>query len=174
MSTVWQKTLVYLGLVEEPEDLPEHTHMAAAPPRRRRSSAPDEIVLDDHEPFDGHEDEATVRPLRISPPGAPHVRAMPSGGHAVRTAVVEVKGFADVQSIGTRLREMQPVVVDTRGVDGDEARRVLDFVSGSTFALGGRLQPLRPRAFLALPDGRELVPEERERIAAMGYAKQHA
>ncbi len=165
MSTVWQKTLVYLGLVEEAEDLPEHAAMPAEPRRRRSAPVDDDHFLE--------EQPAPVRPLRINEPGSAHVRAMPSGG-TVRTAVVNVKGFADVQAIGTRLREMQPVVVDSREVGADEAKRVLDFVSGATFALGGRLQPLRPRAFLALPDGRELLPEERERIAAMGYAKQHA
>ncbi len=166
MSTVWQKTLVYLGLVEEAEDLPEHAAMPAEATRRRRPAPIDDDFLQP-------EVDNTVRPLRINEPGSAHVRAMPSGG-SVRTAVVTVHSFADVQAIGTRLREMQPVVVDAREVDAAEAKRVMDFVSGATFALGGRLQPLRPRAFLALPDGRELLPEERERIAAMGYAKQHA
>ncbi len=171
MSTMWQKTLVYLGLVEETEDLPEHAGMPAESGRRRRPrhEMDDEVLDLDAAP--GH--EPSVRPLRIHEPGSAHVRAMPAAA-GVRTAVVAVTGFADVQGIGTRLREQQPVVIDASGVGPDEAKRVLDFVSGATFALGGRLQPLRPRAFLALPDGRELVPEERERIASLGYAKQHA
>lgn len=172
MSTMWQKTLVYLGLVEESEDLPEHNAMHAqeAPARRRRPAQDDDRIgamsMDD-------EPAGSVRPLRLNEPGSAHVRPV-EAGKGLRAAIVNVESFADVQAIGTRLREFQPVVVDTQGVEGPEAKRVLDFVSGATFALGGRLQPLRPRVFLALPDGRELGPDERERIADMGYAKQRA
>lgn len=171
MSTMWQKTLVYLGLVEEADDLPEHAAMASrdAAPRRRLGARDDGFdvgLLDDP----GH---APVHPLRINEPGSAHVRPVEAGG-GTRAAIVTVQSFGDVQAIGTRLRELQPVVVDAQHVDASEAKRVLDFVSGATFALGGRLQPLRPRVFLALPDGRELGPDERDRIAEMGYAKQRA
>jgi cell division inhibitor SepF len=165
MSTMWQKTLIYLGLVEEAEDLPEHErlHAPAAPPRRA-GAAPVRVTPMDRD---------TAGVTRINEPGSAHVRPVGSGS-AARAAIVTVESFADVQPIGTRLREFQPVVVDTSHVEGPEAKRVLDFVSGVTFALGGRLEPLGPRVFLALPDGRELGAGERDRIAEMGYARQHA
>lgn len=168
MSTMWQKTLVYLGLVEEAEDLPEHQAAAAAPRRARRAEQETPVRVVDLDDLG-----ADVTALPLDEPGRAHVRPVPAG-EGSRAAVVAAREYGDVQAIGTRLKEFQPVVVDTSALDTEDARRVLDFVSGATFALGGRLQPLRPRVFLALPDGRELAPSERARIAELGYAKQRA
>lgn len=168
MSGVWRKTLVYLGLVEEPEehdDLPEqfvrqdagNDHRDAAPepePRRRApAAAPAEA--------------GNVRRLPIPEPGAPHVRAMQGG--TVRVAVLPVARFEDVERIGERYRSGQPVLFDTRDCDHATARRVLDFVSGITYALRGRLLPAGKRSFLLVPDGVDIPLAERHRLADMGY-----
>lgn len=151
---VWRKTLVYLGLVEEPEehdDLPEQFETGDA----------------QDEPADRGR-AANVRPLRVPEPGAAHVRAM-ARGDVVRVSIVEVSGFEDCELIGSRYRGGQPVVFDLSQVDQATARRVLDFVSGTTYALRGRLRRAGERAFLLLPDGAHLPPEEARRLAAMGY-----
>lgn len=155
MSGVWHRTLVYLGLVEEPEEhdeLPEQFDVGGA---HGRGEALDR-------------DPANVRPLRTAEPGSPHVRAM-SRGDVVRVSVVEVSSFDDCEVIGSRYRSGQPVVFDLRAVDSATARRVLDFVSGTTYALRGRLRRAGSRAFLLLPEGAELPPDEARRLAAMGY-----
>lgn len=152
---VWRKTLVYLGLVEEPEehdDLPEQF----------------EVGERQEEPVARGRGPANVRPLRVPEPGAAHVRAMASGD-VVRVSIVEVHGFEDCEVIGSRYRGGQPVVFDLSGVDQPTARRVLDFVSGTTYALRGRLRRAGDRAFLLLPDGAHLPPEEARRLASMGY-----
>lgn len=159
MSTVWRKTLVYLGLVEEPEEhdeLPERfeREFQAPPPETAAEPPP-------------REDASNVRPLRVPEPGSPHVRAMPAG--SVRVAVVEVREFDDAQLIGSRYRSGQPVLFDLGGVDGTEARRILDFVSGVTYALRGRLTKAGRRAFLLVPEGIELPIEERHRLTDLGY-----
>lgn len=153
---VWRKTLVYLGLVEEPEEhdeLPEHFDVGerAAPERGGRERGP-----------------AKVTALRVPEPGAAHVRAMASGD-LVRVSIVEVREFEDCEVIGSRYRGGQPVIFDLSGVDPATARRVLDFVSGTTYALRGRLRRAGDRAFLLLPDDAHLPPEEARRLAAMGY-----
>lgn len=153
---VWHKTLVYLGLVEEPE---EHDELPEDLPGGER---PD-LRGDEH----GRRPQ-NVRPLRSAEPGAPHVRAMASGD-IVRVAIVEVGSFDDCEVIGSRYRGGQPVVFDLSGVDRATARRVLDFVSGTTYALRGRLRRAGARAFLLLPEGAQLPPEETRRLAAMGY-----
>lgn len=155
MSGVWHRTLVYLGLVEEPEEhdeLPEQFDVGSS---HGRGEAPSR-------------DPANVRPLRAAEPGSPHVRAM-ARGDVVRVSVVEVSSFDDCEVIGSRYRSGQPVVFDLAAVDGATARRVLDFVSGTTYALRGRLRRAGSRAFLLLPEGAELPPDEARRLAAIGY-----
>lgn len=152
---VWHKTLVYLGLVEEPD---EHDEL----PEQFEHGRPDRHAGQEPAP------DATVRPLRTAEPGSPHVRAMASGD-IVRVSVVRVGSFDDCQAIGSRYRSGQPVLFDLSEVDGATARRVLDFVSGTTYALRGRLRRAGSRAFLLLPEGAHLPPDEARRLTAMGY-----
>ncbi len=167
MSGVWRKTLVYLGLVEEPEehdDLPEqfdrqdtHEGYRRAPEPRRREPAVAAAPVE----------AGNVRRLPFPEPGSPHVRAMAGG--MIRVAVLPIDAFEDVERIGERYRSGQPVLFDLRDCDGAVARRVLDFVSGVTYALRGRLLPAGKRCFLLVPDGVEVPSEERHRLADMGY-----
>ena len=170
MSSAWRKTLIYLGLVEEPEDYEELPDQYG-----REREAPRAEPAGDRRSSDwwgerGREEgrEADVRPLRVPEPGAPHVRAMAADGK-VRVTVIEVRDFDDCEQIGARYRAGHPVLFDLLGVDTATGRRVLDFVSGVTFALRGRLSKVGTRAFLLVPDGVEVPPEERRRLAGLGY-----
>jgi cell division inhibitor SepF len=168
MSGVWRKTLVYLGLVEEPEehdDLPERFERRDPQDggygRPARSPAPEPRL-----PPAAAADAGNVRRLPIPEPGAAHVRAMQGGA---RVAVLPITVFDEVERIGERYRSGQPVLFDLRDAEAATARRVLDFVSGVTYALRGRLLPAGTRCFLLLPDGLEVPLEERHRLADMGY-----
>jgi cell division inhibitor SepF len=204
MSGMWNRTLVYLGLREEPEDdydeLPErfvpeddpHAQHAPERPRERerepasvaargarddrtptepraRSDAPDRVEPRDsrltRDERRGSREESNVRPLRT---GDVHVRAVPPTP-LVRAAVVELEVFDDAEAIAARYRTGQPVLFDLRATDSATARRVVDFVSGVTYALRGRLTKVGARAFLLLPDGVELSAEEQRRLSELGY-----
>lgn len=155
MSGLWRKTLIYLGLVEEPEDHDDlHDHYEPVPAQQVSVPQPEPVPTR----------PSNVRPLRGAPePGAAHVRPVPAGGD-VRISVVTVREFDDVEQVGARFRNDQPVVIDLRLADTTVARRVLDFVSGMTYAMRGRLTGAGNRTFLLTPDGVELTPEERRRI----------
>lgn len=159
MSSAWRKTLVYLGLVEEAEEhdeLPERFHDRPSEP------SPDDV-------WHGRERDATVRPLRVPESGPAHVRAM-NGGEVAAVTIVEVRDFDDAEQIGASYRSGHPVLFDLGRVDTKTGRRVLDFVSGVTYALRGRLSSAGGRAFLLVPAGAELTSEERRRLAELGYA----
>lgn len=147
---VWQKTLVYLGLWEEPEaepydDLGTREEPAEPEPPQQSSN---------------------VRPLRL---------ADGEDGSVVRidgrrTVIVEVRDFeTDTERIVRHHREGTPLLFDLATVDATTARRVLDVVAGMTYALHGQLSKVASRAFLLLPEGARLAPEERARLEAQGY-----
>jgi cell division inhibitor SepF len=163
---LWHRTLIYLGLKEEPEEgydeLPERfdpaddPHAEHAPPRRSAASRPAPQPRDE---------DATVRPLRG---GDAHVRAVPNAPVA-RASVVEVGGFDEVESIGARYRTGQAVLFDLQHASAADARRVVDFVSGLTYVTRGQLTKVGTRAFLLVPDGVHLPAEERRRLGDLGY-----
>ncbi len=146
---VWQKTLVYLGLWEEPEAEPY-----------------DDLGAREPAPSSETERSSNVRPLRL---------ADEQDGSVVRidgrrTIVVEVRDFeTDCERIVRHHRDGTPLVFDLAGVDATTARRVIDVVSGMTYALHGKLTKVASRAFLLLPQGASLAPEEQARLEAQGY-----
>lgn len=214
MSDMWNRTLVYLGLREEPEEMydeaPERStpeddpHVEHAPERPRASrtlvgatAAPhngngevrteahgttrhgdderdrptrprsDEQVTTGMTRDRGEPEDSNVRSLRT---GDSHVRAVErESAKFARAALVEVEGFEDVESIGSRYRAGQPVLFDIRPGDRASAQRVVDFVSGLTYASHGRLTKVGARAFLLIPEGVWLSEDEQRRLRGLGY-----
>jgi cell division inhibitor SepF len=178
-NSLWHRTLIYLGLKEEPEEgydeLPERfvpeddPHAEHAPPRPRpsadRPTASPNREVRDVSPEPVPDEEATVRPLRT---GDVHVRAVPSVPVA-RAAVVELAAFDEVEAVGARYRTGQAVLFDLASAPTAEARRVVDFVSGLTYVSRGQLTKVGSRAFLLVPDGVHLPAEERRRLGDLGY-----
>jgi cell division inhibitor SepF len=163
---IWHGTLVYLGLKEEPEEgydelperfVPEHDPHAEHAPMR-----PTPL----REPAQGPAEAAPANVRALHPDI--HVRALTTAP-AVRAAVVEVVTFDDVEAIGSRYRTGQPVLFDVSAASSESARRVVDFVSGLTYASHGRLTKVGRRAFLLVPDGVQLPEEDRRRLGDLGY-----
>jgi cell division inhibitor SepF len=165
--SMWRKTLVYLGLVEEPEEYDEFPQRAVDYGEGNGFEPQPAGVNPRREP-----DDSNVRPLHRAPePGSAHVRPM-AAGLGARVQLVAVTAYEDGASeIGRQYRMGSPVLFDMADADAATARRLLDFVSGVTFALRGRMSKLAPRAFLIVPEGVELTAAERDRLASMGYGE---
>jgi cell division inhibitor SepF len=149
MAATWRRAMVYLGLVDEPED-------------------EDGVGMASRGPDTG----PTLRPSsREEGPAAPRpsvVRTMPSASTAARVHVVEPRGFNDAQEVGDRLKANQPVILNLQGLDRDLQRRLIDFSSGLAYALGGSMSRVADQVFLLTPSNVEVSQEEKERLQARG------
>lgn len=67
--------------------------------------------------------------------------------------VYEPKTPEDVQQVIDYLKARNPVVVNLDNVEIDAAQRILDFVSGATYALGGSVHRIAGNIFLLSPQG---------------------
>jgi cell division inhibitor SepF len=165
--SLWVRTLVYLGLREEPDDQVDWRALEDVDD----PSAP--VVIEARPATTAR---PVVRPASgaAQPQAAPprsNVRPLRSGldVSAERVAVVQVHVFDDVEAIGIRYRLRHPVLFDVSGCSREVARRVVDFVSGLTFASRGSLRRTAPRAFLLVPEGLDIPLDERRRLAQLGY-----
>jgi len=163
--SMWRRTLVYLGLVEEPD---EHDEYAEPIPAAVDHEVPE--TVQDPVPAPQLQQPTNVRRLApVTEPGGAHVRPM-AAGLGARVQVVAVVTFDEgAAEIARQYRMGAPVLFDMTDADPATARRVLDFVSGVTFALRGRMSKVASRAFLVVPEGVELSTTERERLASLGY-----
>lgn len=164
MSGIWDRTLVYLGLREEPEAFDDAQAIDS-----------EGVFVPEHDPHAVH---APARPnVPASAQPSSNVRALrpdelPHSGFGLatdRVAIVAVNVFDDVEGIGSRYRSGQVVLFEMPDVDVATGRRVLDFVAGLTFGLRGTLTKLRPRVFLLVPDGRRVPVDEMQRLEGLGY-----
>jgi cell division inhibitor SepF len=97
-----------------------------------------------------------------APKFRPHVvELQPS--KSMKLVVLGPKTYDDVQQIADQLRAKRPVVVNLETADPKARMRILDFLSGAVYALGGRSQRVSDLIFLFAPtnvDINNLLEEE--------------
>jgi len=69
----------------------------------------------------------------------------------VRIVVVHGTKFEQVQEFATELKNRRPVVVNLEQADLETARRILDFMMGATYAVGGLMRKISANIFLFAP-----------------------
>jgi cell division inhibitor SepF len=115
--------------------------------------------------------EGPSRSERYSGQNPPHLRAVPDQ-RPTRVSVLEPSSFNDAQALADRFKRQQPVILNLQNVDGDLARRMVDFCAGLTYALDGHIQTVASRVFLLTPRNVEVSAEERKRIAERAFFNQ--
>ena len=68
----------------------------------------------------------------------------------------------DAQTICSRLKDRNIVIVNVEGVDGREAQRIVDFIIGVAYALDGEILHITNRIFAVTPNYVELVSIQRD------------
>ena len=177
LRDTWHRTLVYFGLAEdeayeddydsysEPEvqlqdSYRERPTVRRLPQSRRRRDEYDDIFAEDEASY-ASRPTATLRPV------APARRAGTSGFHFVAP-----KNFNDVQDVGDKFKASVPVILNLQNADHDLSKRLIDFVSGLTYALDGGMQRIADKVFLLTPEGVQLSAEDRASLASNDFFNQ--
>jgi FtsZ-interacting cell division protein YlmF len=204
MANLWQKTLFYLGLVDEEE--PGNEAGTSPSPvggrgYRPDSYAPDPSAVQHVEPAAARVvtgsrrvEPPGPRPTpggrRVEPPMAPRRRPSPEGALAeagvigqsgelsgvrtvtdqdLETQVITARSYADAQLLADHIRANAPVVLDLRKVEPAMVRRLVDFASGLTYALGGSMRKIGQGVILVTPANVNVGRDERRRLQSLGY-----
>ena len=69
----------------------------------------------------------------------------------MKVIVIEPKTFDDAQQVANNLREKKPVVINFEKTEADDAKRIIDFISGTTYALNGEIKKVGHNVFLCAP-----------------------
>ena len=80
----------------------------------------------------------------------------------VRVVVMEPASFEDAQSIADQLKTRRPVIVNLESAEKELAKRIVDFISGTTYALNGNMQKVGNGVFLFVPANVDISGEMRE------------
>ena len=82
--------------------------------------------------------------------------------------VVAPKSFNDAQTVADRLRGDQPVIMNLQDVDRELRRRLIDFASGLSYGLSGRMDRVADGVYLLSPANVEVSDDERRRLQERG------
>jgi cell division inhibitor SepF len=160
MAGFWKKALIYLGLVEEEDEL-----------------EPLPTETQEQTTFE------TVRPIRPDVLPSSSVRRIGGDEPATMTAsavaprvsmhVVEPRSFNDAKEIGDKLKVNSAVIMNLQHANADLAKRLVDFASGLTYMASGTIKKVGERIFLLTPPNVEVSAEEaREMMSDRGFFNQ--
>ncbi len=68
-----------------------------------------------------------------------------------KMVLVEPRAYSESQQIADHLKKRNSVVVNLKRVTNDQARRIIDFLSGALYAIGGDIQKLGNGIYLCTP-----------------------
>ena len=74
---------------------------------------------------------------------------LPSNGG--KMILLEPRAYSESQQIADHLKKRNTVVVNLKRVTPDQGKRIIDFVSGCLYAIGGTMQKLGDGIFLCAP-----------------------
>ena len=192
----WRRSLEYFGLVEgdyieegeyydeastgEEMTLDPATEVApreAAPvggrPQRRGRGGEDiDDIFGDEEPSPRRRLRSvgeSSRRSRRTPAAAP---ARGNGGSDFSMHVVTPRSFNDAQQVADEFKRQKPVIINLQSTDRELSKRLIDFSSGMTYALGGGMQRIAQGIFLLTPANVDVSAEEKARILEGGFFNQ--
>ena len=68
-----------------------------------------------------------------------------------KMVLVEPRAYSESQTIADHLKKRNSVVVNLKRVTSDQAKRIIDFLTGCVYAIGGDLQKLGTGIYLCTP-----------------------
>ena len=74
---------------------------------------------------------------------------LPSNGG--KMILLEPRAYSESQQIADHLKKRNSVVVNMKRVTPDQAKRIVDFLSGTVYAISGDLQKIGAGIFLCTP-----------------------
>jgi cell division inhibitor SepF len=86
----------------------------------------------------------------------------------LETQVITARSYADAQLLADHIRANAPVVLDLRKVEPAMVRRLVDFASGLTYALGGSMRKIGQGVILVTPANVNVGRDERRRLQSLG------
>lgn len=77
--------------------------------------------------------------------------AVNMGTGSGKMILLEPRAFSESQQIADHLKKRNTVVVNMKRVTSEQAKRIIDFLSGTVYAIGGDLQKIGVGIFLCTP-----------------------
>ncbi|RWZ60681.1 cell division protein SepF [Halobacillus fulvus] len=85
-----------------------------------------------------------------------NIVSLKSAKTSAKMVLSEPSSYNEAQNIADQLVNRRAVVINLQRVDHHQAKRIVDFLSGTVYAIGGDIQKLGNQTFLCTPDNVEI------------------
>lgn len=87
-----------------------------------------------------------------------------SGSPMNEVFVIRPLAFDDAQTVSDFLKQGKTIIINMEGVEIDSAQRIIDFIGGACYGLGGDLEAISANIFIAAPNSIEITGDLRSEI----------
>ncbi|QOR68486.1 cell division protein SepF [Cytobacillus suaedae] len=113
------------------------------------------FALEDEYDYNEEEyfEEEELEPVKTTRSSAKqNVVSLQSVQKSSKVVLFEPRVYAEAQEIADHLKNRRAVVVNLQRIQHDQAKRIVDFLSGTVYAIGGDIQRIGTNIFLCTPE----------------------
>lgn len=115
----------------------------------------DEYDYKEEEMVEEEQEQAKHQQVK-QPTQKQNVVSLQSVQKSSKVILMEPRVYAEAQDIADHLKNRRAVVVNLQRIEQDQARRIVDFLSGTVYAIGGDIQKIGANIILCTPDNVEV------------------
>lgn len=86
-----------------------------------------------------------------------------------KITTIKPKDFNDAQVVANCLRDDIPVILNFEETDINDAKRIIDFISGTTYAIDGKIKQVSQRVFICAPKNVTVSSSEEDKKPGMTF-----
>jgi len=102
------------------------------------------------------EPQTEKQPVKTASNKKQNVVSLQSVQQSSKVILIEPRVYAEAQEVADHLVSRRAVVVNLQRIQHDQAIRIVDFLSGTVYAIGGDIQRVGKDIFLCTPDNVEV------------------
>lgn len=127
---------------------------------------------EDDEELDEHEEvRDSVQQPQFLQPGLKKQQGKVVNIHSssqFKVVVMQPENFEDAKDICDHLKNKKPVVINLEGLERESAQRVVDFLSGSVYAVDGTIQKVSAGIFVIAPNNVDIMGDFKDELRNKG------
>ena len=147
MANVFKDILNKLNLTDDDDDFEDEGYDWGEKPAKKGKR----IIDSDEDSYEDVAEQKEVRQPRKSYGKVVHMKSIQGGAGKMELRVIRPKTYDDSKEICDTLSGGMPVILNLEGLNADLAQRILDFTSGSVYAMDGNLQKVTNYIFVITP-----------------------
>lgn len=131
------------------------------------------LGFEDYEEYDDYEDEEYAKEIVDEDDGEPVITNKKNSkvvnihtSSATKVTITKPVDYEEATEICEALKNRRIVLVNTTVLELKIAQRLLDFISGSCYALGGELQQIEKGVYLLSPSNVEVTNELKNELSS--------